>query len=646
MTSVTHRAVPGRYSRHVGRVGALAVALGVGIAVATSPGLAWADPATDGSVDGATSATDTTNATGADVGPKTAVVGVSSNTTNNSSAASTATSEATPTTNESPSEGTETSAIAPDVVVRSSGGALTSGQYSDDPPAAPLAADAPAGGPFPVVIPSSLATRRASGIAAAEQYSIAKVSAPSAVEDESTVAPLSQVARPTTTLAVDADRSAPQPAAMRMTAFFTAAALPVSTPRAADPIAALLTVPATFIATATNLAAAFFAPLLGPTPGAPAESPVLWTVLAFVRRQFLNDAPTVMPAVSAPDALGKITISLSATDRDGDPLVYSATGGTKGTVALNPDGHSFTYTPNTGQVGTDTLTITASDATTDHVHGLAGLINALTFGLLGNAGHVSAPTGVTVALNTPPKVTLTAGALDPATGAVTVTMVATDPDGDPLTVTVTPPAGGTGTVGTPTLVDAANGTYSIVYNPSDEARHAASADTAVPAQKADGFTVTVSDGHGATLVSTVGVTIAASNDAPELTNVTSSTDATGKVTGSVIFTDGDSDKLTYFGNATTAKGGVVVNADGTFVYTPTDLARYGADITDGSDVDTFAVTVRDGYGAVVVTSVTVTVAPLSVAGETTAAMAAAVLVLDEVIDQRAAAQAALQALPR
>jgi hypothetical protein len=39
------------YAKHVGRVGALAVALGVGVAVASTPGVAWAGPDTDGSTE-------------------------------------------------------------------------------------------------------------------------------------------------------------------------------------------------------------------------------------------------------------------------------------------------------------------------------------------------------------------------------------------------------------------------------------------------------------------------------------------------------------------------------------------------------------------------------------------------------------------
>src|SRR5258708_32054804 len=53
------------YAKYIGRVGALAVALGIGTAVATSPGLAWAtdgDPSTTSTGDAdATNTTGTTN---------------------------------------------------------------------------------------------------------------------------------------------------------------------------------------------------------------------------------------------------------------------------------------------------------------------------------------------------------------------------------------------------------------------------------------------------------------------------------------------------------------------------------------------------------------------------------------------------------
>ena len=37
------------YAAHIGRVGALAVVLGIGVAVANTPGVAWAEPTDSGS---------------------------------------------------------------------------------------------------------------------------------------------------------------------------------------------------------------------------------------------------------------------------------------------------------------------------------------------------------------------------------------------------------------------------------------------------------------------------------------------------------------------------------------------------------------------------------------------------------------------
>ncbi len=51
-------------------------------------------------------------------------------------------------------------------------------------------------------------------------------------------------------------------------------------------------------------------------------------------------------------------------------------------------------------------------------------------------------------------------------------------------------------------------------------------------------------------------------------------DATsGVVTGTVIGFDADGDGLTYSGSTTTAKGAVVVSADGAITYSPNDIAR-------------------------------------------------------------------------
>jgi len=288
--------------------------------------------------------------------------------------------------------------------------------------------------------------------------------------------------------AIETDQTAAHRDSVRIAAV-TAVTQPTA-PAATDPIAALLNVGTTFIATTSKVVTAVLASFATPAPGAPADSPLMWAVLAIVRRQFFNETPSITPTVSAPDALGNITISLSETDSDGDRLVYSANNGSKGAVSLNADGHSFTYDPTAGASGTDSITITATDATNAHIHGLPGLLNAFTFGLLGTSGHTASTTVTVTATNAPTLTTASIGAPDQTTGAVTVTLVAADADDDPLTLTVTQPA--LGTVSAPVLIDAATGTYTVTYTPTGQARLDAYESAG---DDFDSFKVDVSDGH-------------------------------------------------------------------------------------------------------------------------------------------------------
>ena len=75
---------------------------------------------------------------------------------------------------------------------------------------------------------------------------------------------------------------------------------------------------------------------------------------------------------------------------------------------------------------------------------------------------------------------------------------------------------------------------------------------------------------------------------------------TGAITGSLNFTDTDSDPLTYTYSGDSAKGALVVNADGTFVYTPNQAARLGAYQTAGPDFASFEVTASDGLATAAV----------------------------------------------
>ena len=291
---------------------------------------------------------------------------------------------------------------------------------------------------------------------------------------------------------------------------------------------------------------------------------------------------------------------VKATDVDGDTLTFAlgSTTPTHGTVVVNADG-TWTYEPAKDYNGSDAFTVTVSD---------------------GHGGTATSTVSIGVTpVNDPPVITDTptdpnhpGTTYDPTTGNYKATtpedtpvsgqVKATDVDGDTLTYALggTSPAHGT-------VVVNADGTWT--YTPSKDYNGS------------DAFTVVVSDGHGGTATSTIAIGITPVNDPPVITdtptdpnhpgttydpttgNYKATTPEDTPVSGQVKATDVDGDTLTYaLGGTSPAHGTVVVNADGTWTYTP-------AKDYNGSDV--FTVSISDGHGGTATSTVQIGVTPVN-----------------------------------
>ncbi|MGV1004873.1 MAG: Ig-like domain-containing protein [Candidatus Nanopelagicales bacterium] len=346
--------------------------------------------------------------------------------------------------------------------------------------------------------------------------------------------------------------------------------------------------------------------------GATAKTTAAATSTNPIAAMFFNSTPSMSwTANPGQGANGAVTGLLNGIDAEGDPLSYTVTSTpVNGTVAIGTDG-SYTYTPSEALAydGTfDSFTVTASDAGAGfHLHGLGGLLNLLTFGLLGLSGHnttVSVPVNVAAwkKYNTAPTATYSLGSPDPTTGVVLGQIDATDAENDPLTYSATSAP----TKGSVTFT--ADGGFT--YTPTPDARHAAARDWVTEADLSDSFTVTISDGKGGDISGPITVAIGPKNAAPVAgaPTVGSPVGSAGVISGSVTAIDADSDTLTYGGSGTTAKGTVTIDpSTGAFTYTP-NTGAHGMSAT----TDTFTITITDGYGGATPVAVSVPIAALVV----------------------------------
>ena len=232
---------------------------------------------------------------------------------------------------------------------------------------------------------------------------------------------------------------------------------------------------------------------------------------------FSNQTPVLRPAQTGQSTAGVVSGQLNASDPDSSPLSYNVTQNpVHGSVVVSATG-GYAYTPDPAVASTgitDSFRVSVSDAGSGfHIHGLIGLINLLTFGLIGSSGHTGIATvAVTVAPFTPgnrgpvlgvPSV----GVPNATTGVVSGSVSATDPDGDTLSYSA-PATTAKGGVS----INASTGTFT--YTPTVAARNTAAAPGATSADRADGFIVTVVDGRGGTASTAVTVAVSPTPGAP------------------------------------------------------------------------------------------------------------------------------------
>ena len=126
------------------------------------------------------------------------------------------------------------------------------------------------------------------------------------------------------------------------------------------------------------------APASRPTPSPPVGAPTALDLLAAAGRElertFRNQYPTTNPTITTQTADGVVTGSLGAADPEGDRLVYTVVGTPSlGRVTIDQATGDFTYIPVVDVAsygGTDAFTVSVSDETNVHIHGLQGLLDA------------------------------------------------------------------------------------------------------------------------------------------------------------------------------------------------------------------------------------------------------------------------------
>lgn len=279
-----------------------------------------------------------------------------------------------------------------------------------------------------------------------------------------------------------------------------------------------------------------------------------------------NDVP-VVGAAQVVDATenGVVTGSLTANDVDDETLTFSLTGApASGVLTLAADG-GYAFDPGSvfdslaaGATQDVSFSYTVSDGT--DIVARTGTIRV--------TGANDAPVAVTVTFADPVK----------EDTVVSGNLTATDIDGDDVTFSlITPPDSGT-------LAVNPDGSYT--FTPGADFQSLGTGET----QEVT-FTYRVSDGT-ASVDQQATITVTGNNDGPVTAAATASTLENTVLNGTLTATDAEGDTLTFSLLAGPSKGTVVLNADGTYAFSPGDA--FDSLAVDESETVTFSYRVTDG----------------------------------------------------
>lgn len=275
----------------------------------------------------------------------------------------------------------------------------------------------------------------------------------------------------------------------------------------------------------------------------------------------VNDAPTASGATLATREDTKVSGVVAASDRDGEALSYKlGVAPARGTATVDGKTGDVTYAPARDEYGDDAFTVEVSDG----------------------KAHATAAVKVSIAPVNDVPATQALALSTPEDESVSAEVVASDVDGDVLVFKVwrNPKRGSL------SALDERSGTFS--YTPGQDFHGE------------DDLAIDVGDGK-ASARAEVKIKVASVNDAPLVNAAAVSLPEDGNVSGAVVASDVDGDKLTYRLTSPPAKGEVTLDEkNGAFTFTG------GRDETGE---DTFRVGVFDGKEQVEAT-IGVTIAPL------------------------------------